>query len=199
MTYHLPFIAAELAGYGWHIFPCRPGGKEPATTHGVKDATNNLKQVADWWARTPAANIGIACGPSRLVVIDLDMGDNKNGIKRWAELAENYAPAPTYTVATPSGGRHHYYQADHGPELHNSASKLAPGIDVRAAGGYVLAAWSMLPNGHYSEPAHPSRSPRSPDGSPPPSAQPPGSRQNAQGTSTAPTAPPTVPEPSATK
>lgn len=155
MTYHLPFIAAELAEYGWHVFPCRPGGKEPATTHGVKDASNDLEQVADWWARTPAANIGIACGPSRLVVIDLDMGDNKNGIKRWTELAGDYPPAPTYTVTTPSGGRHHYYQADQGPELHNSASKLAPGIDVRAAGGYVLAAWSMLPNGHYSEPAHP--------------------------------------------
>ena len=34
--------ALTLAAHGWHIFPCRPGRKTPATEHGLLDATTNL-------------------------------------------------------------------------------------------------------------------------------------------------------------
>jgi Bifunctional DNA primase/polymerase, N-terminal len=53
-------------------------------------------------------------------------------------------PVPrTFTVATSSGGRHLYFQAPAGP-VRNSASRLGPLIDVRAAGGYVIAPGSRV-------------------------------------------------------
>ena len=55
----------------------------------------------------------------------------------------------TYTVKTPTGGLHLYYTAPDGPEIRNSAGKIGPLIDVRAGGGYVLAAGSVLDERAY--------------------------------------------------
>ena len=57
----------------------------------------------------------------------------------------------TYTVKTPTGGLHLYYIAPDGPEIRNSAGKIGPLIDVRAAGGYVLAAGSVLDERAYPD------------------------------------------------
>src|SRR5258706_240076 len=62
--------AAELASRGWHVFPCRPGNKRPAVDRWEERACADPQRVAPHW---PAgANIGLACGPSGLVVVDLD-------------------------------------------------------------------------------------------------------------------------------
>ena len=64
-------LAAALRG--WHVFPCAVGEKRPALRGNWQDlATTSTEQIRDWWARAPY-NIGIACGPSGLVVIDLDI------------------------------------------------------------------------------------------------------------------------------
>jgi len=64
-------LAAALRG--WYVFPCVVGGKRPALRGNWQDlATTSTGQVRDWWARAPY-NIGIACGPSKLIVIDLDL------------------------------------------------------------------------------------------------------------------------------
>ena len=63
--------ALAAAGSGWHVFPCAPGGKRPALRGNRQErATTGRDQVRAWWTRAPC-NIGIACGPSGLVVIDL--------------------------------------------------------------------------------------------------------------------------------
>ncbi len=106
-------------------------------------------------------NIGIACGPSGLVVIDLDLpredaGDDDpdedgvlfplSGADRLSRLAranrERY-PGDTYVVDTPSGGCHLYFSAADG-KARNSAGAVAPHIDVRAGGGYVVGAGSRV-------------------------------------------------------
>ena len=144
--------ALAAAGNGWSIFPCWPGTKDPAVKWGSA-ATNDLEQVRRWWTENPRYNIGIACGPSGLVVIDLDVGEGKDGVKRWAELTAEHDTPPTYTVETPSGGRHHYFTLpDDWEPVGNSASKLADGIDVRAggegnAGGFVVGAGSVRADG----------------------------------------------------
>jgi hypothetical protein len=64
-------LAAALRG--WYVFPCAVGGKRPALRGNWQDlATTSPDQIRDWWNRAPY-NIGIACGPSGLVVIDLDL------------------------------------------------------------------------------------------------------------------------------
>jgi hypothetical protein len=151
--------ALAAAVRGWHVFPCVPGGKRPALRGNWQDlATTSPAQVRDWWARAPY-NIGIACGPSGLVVIDLDLPEEPaedddvaggalfplSGADRLSRLArrrgERY-PAGTYVVDTPSGGCHLYFSAPADSQARNSAGALGPHIDVRAGGGYVVGAGS---------------------------------------------------------
>ena len=68
------FLEQALAyvARGWFVFPLKPGTKNPLTKHGFKDASNDPKQIRDWWAKTPQANIGLDCGRSNVLVIDVD-------------------------------------------------------------------------------------------------------------------------------
>jgi Bifunctional DNA primase/polymerase, N-terminal len=68
----LGHAAAELAELGYCLHPLRPRAKVPATGSGFKDATRAARQIARWWDAMPAANIGIACGASGIVVLDID-------------------------------------------------------------------------------------------------------------------------------
>ena len=129
--------AIAAAGNGWFVFPCKPGTKDPAVKWGTA-ATNDPEQVRRWWTENPRYNIGIACGPSGLVVIDLDVGEGKDGVQRWEELTDEHGTPPTYTVGTPSGGRHHYFTLpDDWEPVGNSASKLAPGSRLLERFGYL--------------------------------------------------------------
>jgi hypothetical protein len=139
---------------GWSVFPLQVLGKAPATAHGFADASAQPETVASWWLRVPDANIGVACGASRLVVVDVDPdndGDHTHAqLIRWG----HHFP-PTMTQLTPSGGCHLVYQAPSERQLHNTAGRLpgipdpTPGIDVRADGGYIVAAPSRTPVGEY--------------------------------------------------
>lgn len=138
--------AVAYAARGWAVFPCRPGGKEPLTAHGHKDASKDAAQVEAWWRECPTANIGIACGASGLVVVD---GDVKNGADPVASLTALGAPPETLKAVTPSGGWHLYFASPAGVEIRNSAGKLGPGLDVRAKGGYVVAPPSTVDGRPY--------------------------------------------------
>jgi len=143
----LAAIARLYAERGLHVFPCRPGQKTPATKHGFHDATDDLGQVAAWWQQMPAANIGLACGPSNLAVVDCD---GLAGILAWARLRARHPDTATpATVATPSGGQHWLYRADPDRPVGNSASKLAPAVDTRGLGGYIVAAGSAVNGRRY--------------------------------------------------
>jgi len=147
--------ALAMAARGWHVFPCSVNGKEPALRGSWQQhATTDPQQIRDWWTRRPY-NIGISCGPSGLAVIDLDMPKapgQANGARSLARLCQQHRqPVPwrTFAVATPSGGLHLYFAAgDH--DIRNSAGKLAPLVDVRAAGGYVVAPGSRIGDHAYT-------------------------------------------------
>ena len=119
--------AMDYAGRGWRVGPCRAGGKEPATEHGVKDFTTDPVQIAQWWASVPY-NIGIATGPeSGIFVVDVDP---RNG-GEWRPSIE------TYAVSTGGDGFHHYFNWPEGAA--KLRPKLQPGVDIKGAGGYVVA------------------------------------------------------------
>ena len=156
--------ALALAERGWHVFPCVPGGKRPALRGSWQDhATIEPVRIGAWWSRA-AYNIGIACGPSGLVVIDLDVPHGigevssaggtsaVSGADVLADLCDEHGrpyPVPTYAVATPSGGCHLYYAAPGSP-VRNSAGRLGPHIDVRADGGYVIGDGSRIGERAYT-------------------------------------------------
>ena len=162
--------ALSAAARGWHVFPCVPGGKRPALRDNWQQlATTDPARVLRWWTRMPF-NIGISCGPSGLVVIDLDIDRDRDrddpptsGAESLAELCKRHGqpyPDDTFTVSTP-GGTHLYFRAT-SPPVRNSASRLGPLIDVRAAGGYVVAPGSRA-GGRLYEVTDPSRPAPLPD------------------------------------
>lgn len=166
-------LAAALRG--WHVFPCAVGGKRPALRGNWQDlATTSADQIRDWWTRAPY-NIGIACGPSGLIVIDLDLprdaddeeaadgtlfplsgADILSGLAR--QHGERY-PGGTYIVDTPSGGCHLYFSATGEERARNSAGAVGPHIDVRADGGYVVGAGSRVGGRAYAARGQPTVAP----------------------------------------
>jgi Bifunctional DNA primase/polymerase, N-terminal/AAA domain len=140
--------AVEYANNGWSIFPLKPRDKTPLTPHGFKDASTKLDVVRSWWTKTPTANIGLNCGKSGLVVIDLDKRGEHDGLSEWdALMGKQHLTPHTSTSLTGGGGRHLLFKAPPGIEIHNSAGRLAPGIDVRAEGGYIVLPPSIHPSG----------------------------------------------------
>jgi len=130
---------------GWWVFPCQPGSKQPMTEHGLNDASNDEPAILAWWREHPQANIGVSCGPSGLLVIDVD---HPAGAESWHRLcAEDGIAVRTVVSLTPAGGHHEYFAAPQGLAAKNSAGRLAPNLDVRTAGGYVIAPPSRHPNG----------------------------------------------------
>jgi hypothetical protein len=159
-------LAAALAHArrGWRVFPLRPGDKRPAVREWEARATTDRARIERAW-RAGRFNIGIACGPSALVVVDLDqpkpgqvpppayrMPGVRDGGDVLAVLCEaNDQPLPigTYTVRTASGGTHLYYAAAAGVTVRNTAGRLGWLIDTRATGGYVVAAGSTVARRDY--------------------------------------------------
>ncbi|MFE5662821.1 bifunctional DNA primase/polymerase [Streptomyces niveus] len=166
--------ALDAAERGWAVFPLRPGGKRPAL-HGEQfcprtgdcadghrkweqRATTDQDRIRRAWAHGPF-NVGIATGPSRLLVVDLDMPKtNSKGsegtpcgvttFKALCERAGQEVPA-TYRTRTASGGQHLYFTTSAGVRLANTAGSIAPLVDTRASGGYVVGAGSTTPTGPY--------------------------------------------------
>lgn len=144
---------------GWRIFPLRPGEKAPAVRDWEQWAARH--RAADYVAmlKRGVFGIGIACGPSQLVVIDLDepkseeqarAGEYRNGQAYFDAVAHELGedlPWWTYVQGTPSGGTHLVFTAAQGVELRNTSSQLAPMVDTRAAGGYIVGAPTRLAAG----------------------------------------------------
>ncbi|HEY1821785.1 MAG TPA: bifunctional DNA primase/polymerase [Trebonia sp.] len=155
--------ALAAAQRGWYVFPCAVGAKRPALRGNWQDlATTSPDQIRDWWARA-RYNIGIACGPSRLVVIDLDLPHDAedddgalfplSGADILSRLARQHGeryPGGTYIVDTPSGGCHLYFCAAGQTPVRNSAGVVGPHIDVRADGGYIVGSGSRIGGRAYT-------------------------------------------------
>jgi bifunctional DNA primase/polymerase-like protein len=106
--------------------------------------------VREWFdqnGRWRTASLGIDCGKSGLVVVDLDGAD---GIANWDALVITHRFGATWRSSTPGGGQHWYFRADPAVALGNSASKVAPRVDVRGAGGFVIAPPSTDARGRYT-------------------------------------------------
>ncbi|MEU4494849.1 bifunctional DNA primase/polymerase [Streptomyces sp. NPDC023998] len=122
--------------------------------HGVHDATADPAGVRALFAAAPwATGYGIACGRPRhhLIGIDLDTKSSTDSVAALQDLALRhlFTIPETVTVLTPSGGRHLWLTGPPDVVVPNSASRLAPGIDVRGAGGYLVGPGSVTAHGAY--------------------------------------------------
>jgi hypothetical protein len=123
--------------------------------HGVYDASSDPAQVRALFAAAPwATGYGIACGlpPHHLIGIDLDTksGTDSTAALRGLALRHLFTIPPTVVVLTPSGGRHLWLTGPPDVVVPNSAGRLAPGIDIRGAGGYLVGPGSRTDHGVYA-------------------------------------------------
>jgi len=138
--------AIEYASHGWWVFPLAPRAKCPLKgSHGLLDATTDPKRILEWWSLHPNSNVGISTGPSRLIVLDVDA--KSGGFETLKELFTRYGePPPTATARSGSGGLHLYYKTPAGVDV--PSCTLGPGLEVKAAGGAIVAPPSVHPNGN---------------------------------------------------
>jgi hypothetical protein len=132
--------------------PCR--GECGRFGHGVYDASTDPHRVRELFAAAPwATGYGIACGlhPHHLIGVDLDTksGTDSSTALRELALRHLFTIPETVVVLTPSGGRHLWLTGPPDVVVPNSASRLAPGIDIRGAGGYLVGPGSRTDHGVY--------------------------------------------------
>lgn len=148
---------------GFHIFPvhsitddgqctcgiadCGDAGKHPRVQRGLKDATRDLAQIEAWFGEgAPLSNIGIVTGEiSGITVIDIDIGEGKEGAKSWAEAIEGHGEPNTLMAMTGSGGIHFIFK--YNSALKTASNVLGKGVDVRNDRGYIVAAPSRHRSG----------------------------------------------------
>lgn len=141
-------------------------GELIANKKGEKKWVKHPNTVKDWhpiekWKWDPADLIEIGnrnitgysirtgkC--SNLLVIDIDIGKDKNGMENFQKWIEDTCTPEeikninnTLSVTTGSGGKHYYFKYDYAEKISISASKLAKNIDIRAEGGCILAPGSI--------------------------------------------------------
>ncbi|WP_426561389.1 bifunctional DNA primase/polymerase [Angustibacter sp. McL0619] len=183
--------ALAYAAQGWHVFPLRPDDKRPACpghaaakcdrsdpwcsdghTGWETRATTDTSRITRAWSGSSDGGqpygIGIATGPSRLVVVDLDqpkdgvdttpppswnvagVRDGHDVLALLCDRAGQPIPWDTYTVRTGRGGTHLYFTAPADSQLRNTSSSLGWLVDTRAGGGYVVAAPSTVAGRPYT-------------------------------------------------
>ena len=114
---------------GFRTLPIKPGSKEPATAHGVKDATDDDVATDAYYATHPNHGIGIA--GDGFVIFDFDV---KDGIDGRDQLLGWNLP-DTLCQTTPSGGYHMIYRTDE--EIRPSVNQ-ALAVDVRGWHSYIV-------------------------------------------------------------
>lgn len=138
--------AERYRARGWSVLPLRPGDKRPLlqweTLQKVRPSTGD---ISEWFRRWPNANVGIVTGEiSNLIVLDID--PKHGGDVALERLEHRFGPLPATVEAVTGGGGRHLYFVHPGRIIHNRAG-IAPGIDVRGDGGYVVAPPSIHPSG----------------------------------------------------
>lgn len=123
--------ARALAQAGISVFPCNKN-KTPATQHGFKDASLDPEVIENWFSK-PGLLIGVPTGRANdLFVVDVD----PNGLGWLEENQRGLAPKCIHSTRR---GKHLLYRyPSKSAGLRNTAGKLAPGVDTRGEGGYVI-------------------------------------------------------------
>lgn len=154
--------ALHYAASGWRVFPvhgwrddcctcgdpsCPRPAKHPLTHHGLHDASTDEGKIRQWWHQWPDANIGV-CAEDIGVVMDID--PRNGGDASLDRLIAEYGVLPeTVEVMTGGGGTHYYFRSP--VRLSKGGLEGYPGIDVQAAGGYVIAPPSLHRSGRRYE------------------------------------------------
>jgi putative DNA primase/helicase len=127
-------------------------GKHPRVKRWNTEATDDIFQLIDWLEQWPTMNIGLATGSvSGVVVLDIDEKEDVSGAESLAGLEAVHGKLPNTLMQITGGrGKHYFFKYPKGvKKIENSTGSnkgIAPGIDVRGDGGYVI----LPPSNHKS-------------------------------------------------
>lgn len=138
--------AVQYRALGWIPLPVAPRSKRPLISWAeLQERIPETDEVHSWYGRWPHAGVAIVTGlRSGLVVLDVDPAHGGNASLRALEDAHGKL-AETVEAMTGGGGRHLYF-AHPGDDIRNRAG-FAPGLDLRADGGIIVAPPSVHPSG----------------------------------------------------
>lgn len=129
----------------------RPDGR--VCPNGFKNATNDLTKVKSAWAQQPHLNIGIVTGKENgIVVVDIDGNEGKT---TWSNLIKQHAYKSQTLKITTGKGCHLYFKYPVALSVVKNRVRFVDGIDIRADGGYIVAAPSVHPSGRKYKVARP--------------------------------------------
>lgn len=143
--------AKYLASLGMCVFPCVAGAKVPATTHGCKDANNDIATVERMFAGP--ANVGLATGDvgnmptgtyTRVIVLDDDSA--KHGMDSFLttwQAETGITLAKTVSYRTGGGGTSYIY-ADPDRHITKGGASQHLAMDIRGDGHYSVVPVSSL-------------------------------------------------------
>lgn len=139
--------ALLYAERGWRVFPLREGDKQPTSGFRWKErASADPDQLTAWWRMRPRLNLAIVTGDG-LAVLDVD--PRSGGLASFERLCNyrNWKPdTPKVHTGRGDGGFHLYFRAPSGQRSGQVTRR--GGMDLKAAGGYVVAPPSLHPEGH---------------------------------------------------
>jgi putative DNA primase/helicase len=144
----LPPEVLTAAGHGWRMFPVKARGKEPLVRW--KDvATSDLAALEALAAQFPGCNWGMATGKaSGVLVLDLDGTPGRMSVAAWEATGNRLPKTRTHRTGK---GLHHLFGYPDGHDIRNSVSKLAPGVDIRGEGGFIVIPPSVHESGSTYE------------------------------------------------
>jgi putative DNA primase/helicase len=134
--------ALAYAAQGWPVFPLIEKSKHPATPNGFKDASTDAVQIRAWWRQNRNYNVGLQTGVE-FFVLDIDVAHG--GVESLEALQAKHGALPdTLQQITGTAGRHYIFRMP--PfEVKCSVGEVGPGLDIRGAGGYIVAPPSIHP------------------------------------------------------
>ena len=144
--------ALRFAAMGLPIFPIKPNAKTPAHKGWQQEATTNPDTIRGWF---DVGHYNLGVYTENLLVLDVDNKNGKDGDGELFKLecAGRDFPA-TLECKTPTGGRHIIYGVS--SPVRQGTNTLAPGVDTRGHGGYIVGPGSTVDSGTYTcDFAHP--------------------------------------------
>ncbi len=137
--------ACEYLGEEFSVIPVNPKTKKPLINwKKYQKQLPTEEELETWWKTWPKANVAIVTGElSGLAVIDADSLTGCNWVTDNVEKTTVYAK-------TSEGRFHSYFKYPDDIEIKN-AVRIAPDVDIRGEGGYVVAPPSIHATGHKYE------------------------------------------------
>lgn len=145
----------DYCNKGFKVIPCGANSKIPVIKSWTENYASTIDEAISLFSGDLEYNVGIVTGKcSNLIVIDVDNKGIRSGSDSLKEIEEEVCHLPeTYTVITPNGGKHLYfnYPKQVGKEMKLGCKvNVKQGVDIRCDGGFVVAPPSRINDTRYT-------------------------------------------------